>query len=114
MFVCLAPPLTQQRLKDFDIERGQEVTITVTANGNPLPSCTWFHNDKQVHAKENRFVMTHDGPKHILKILNAELTDAGTYKVKTSKKEISFLFINIYFFSYFLRQLLKVKLVLLN
>jgi hypothetical protein len=78
--LLLAPPVTQQKLKDFDISRGQEVTITVTANGNPLPSCVWFHNDKQLHAKPNRIIMTDDGPTHILKILDIELTDAGFYK----------------------------------
>ncbi len=78
----LAPPITQQKLKDFDISRGQEVTITVTANGTPLPSCTWFHNDKQLHAKANRIIMINDGPTHILKLLDVELTDAGFYKVK--------------------------------
>ena len=77
----LAPPITQQKLKDFDISRGQEVTITVIANGTPLPSCTWFHNDKQLHAKANRVIMTDDGPIHILKLLDVELTDAGLYKV---------------------------------
>ncbi|CAF4715073.1 unnamed protein product, partial [Rotaria magnacalcarata] len=40
----LPPPTTQQKLKDFDLSRGQEATITVTANGTPLPPCIWFHN----------------------------------------------------------------------
>ncbi|CAF2489671.1 unnamed protein product [Rotaria sp. Silwood2] len=76
----LPPPVTQQKLKDFDIARGQEVTITVTANGTPLPSCTWFHNDKQLYQKPNRVVMIDDGPTHILKLLGVELADAGFYK----------------------------------
>lgn len=79
--IILAPPRTQQKLKDFDISRGQEVTITVTASGNPLPSCTWFHNDKQLYAKANRIIMIDDGPTHILKLLDVELSDAGLYKV---------------------------------
>jgi hypothetical protein len=54
----------------------------VTANGNPLPSCVWYHNDKQVYPKPNRVIMTDDGPTHILKLLDVELTDAGLYKVK--------------------------------
>jgi len=77
----LAPPIIQQKLKDFDISRGQEVTITVTANGTPLPSCIWFHNDKQIYPKANRIVMINDGPTHILKLLDVELIDAGLYKV---------------------------------
>ncbi len=88
MDFILAPPVIQQKLKDFDISRGQEVTITVTANGTPLPSCVWFHNDKQLHPKPNRVIMTNDGPTHILKLLDVELTDAGLYKVKL----IQFLF----------------------
>ncbi|CAF3575459.1 unnamed protein product [Adineta steineri] len=76
----LPPPVTQQKLKDFDVKRGQEVTITVTANGSPLPSCKWFHGDKQLQAKANRIIMTDDGPTHILKLLDVELTDAGSYK----------------------------------
>ena len=77
----LAPPITQQKLKDFDIARGQEITITVTANGSPLPSCVWLHNDKQLFPKPNRIIMIDDGLTHILKILDVELTDAGLYKV---------------------------------
>jgi hypothetical protein len=69
-------------LKDFDVSRGQEVTITVTANGTPLPSCVWYHNDKQLHPKPNRVIMTDNGPTHILKLLDVELSDAGIYKVK--------------------------------
>jgi len=76
----LPPPVTQQKLQDFDLKRGQEVTITVTANGTPLPSCVWFHNDKQLYPKANRIIMTSDGPTHNLKILDVELTDAGLYK----------------------------------
>ncbi|CAF3618249.1 unnamed protein product [Rotaria sordida] len=76
----LPPTVTQQKLKDFDISRGQEVTITVTASGTPLPSCTWFHNDKQLFQKANRVVMIDDGPTHILKLLGVELADAGQYK----------------------------------
>lgn len=82
VLVALAPPVTRQKLKDFDISRGQEVTITVTANGNPLPSCTWFHDDRRVTAIPNRIIMTDDGPTHILKLLDVELSDAGLYKVR--------------------------------
>jgi len=74
------PPVTRQKLKDFDISRGQEVTITVTANGTPLPSCIWFHNDRRLTAIPNRVIMTDDGPTHILKLLDVELSDAGLYK----------------------------------
>ena len=91
-----APPVTQQKLKDFDVSRGQEVTITVTANGNPLPSCIWYHNDKQVVAKANRVIITDDGPTHILKLLNVELSDAGTYKV--IRKISFFIFLNSFYF----------------
>lgn len=80
IFDFLAPPVTQQKLKDFDIARGQEVTITVTANGTPLPSCVWFHNDKPLSPKPNRVIMINDGPTHILKLLEVELSDAGLYK----------------------------------
>ncbi|CAF0916357.1 unnamed protein product [Adineta ricciae] len=76
----LPPPVTQQKLKDFDVSRGQEVTITVTANGSPLPACTWFHDDKPLQAKPNRIIMIDEGPKHILKLLDVEVTDAGMYK----------------------------------
>jgi hypothetical protein len=54
--------------------------MTVTANGNPLTSCVWYQNYKQVYSKANRIIMTNDGPTHILKLLDVELTDAETYK----------------------------------
>ncbi|CAF0818885.1 unnamed protein product [Didymodactylos carnosus] len=76
----LPPTITQQKLQDFEISRGQEVTITVTANGSPLPSCVWYHNDQLLHPKKDRVVMIDDGPIHVLKILNAELSDNGVYK----------------------------------
>ena len=91
LFLFLAPSINQQKLKDFDVSRGQEVTITVTANGSPLPSCTWFHNDKQLYRKPDRIIMIDDGPTHTLKLLDVELTDAGLYKVKKQK---SSLFVN--------------------
>ena len=74
-------------MKDFDISRGQEVTITVTANGTPLPSCIWFHNDRRLTAIPNRVIMTDDGPTHILKLLDVELSDAGLYKVRRKEPE---------------------------
>jgi len=79
----LAPPTVQQKMQDFEVSRGQEVTITVTADGSPLPTCTWFHNDKQIQVQPDRIVVTDDGPTHTLKLLNAELSDDGQYKVKT-------------------------------
>jgi len=78
----LAPPLVQQKMQDFEISRGQEVTITVTADGSPLPTCTWFHNDKPVQIQPDRIIVTNDGSTHTLKILNVELTDDGQYKVR--------------------------------
>jgi hypothetical protein len=83
------------------------VTITVTANGTPLPSCVWFHNDKQLYPKPNRVIMINDGPTHILKLLDVELTDAGLYKVKPIKK-LSLASFYIFFF-FFLRRWLKVS-----
>lgn len=95
--LLLAPPITQQKLKDFDISRGQEITITVTANGNPLPSCVWYHNDKQLFPQPNRILMIDDGPQHILKILDVELTDAGLYKVNFVIFFLSFCKLSIFF-----------------
>lgn len=68
-------------MQDFEVSRGQEVTITVTADGSPLPTCTWFHNDKPVQIQPDRIIVTDDGSTHTLKILNVELNDDGQYKV---------------------------------
>ncbi|CAF1682384.1 unnamed protein product, partial [Adineta ricciae] len=76
----LAPPSTQQKMQDFEVSRGQEVTITVTAEGSPLPTCTWYHNDKPITVQPDRIVIVDDGPSHTLKILDAQLTDDGQYK----------------------------------
>ena len=78
----LAPPVVQQKMQDFEVSRGQEVTITVTADGSPLPTCTWFHNDKPIQVEPDRIVIVDDGSKHTLTLLSAELTDDGQYKVK--------------------------------
>lgn len=106
---CLAPPTTQQKMQDFEVTRGQEVTITVTADGNPLPTCTWYHNDKPIEVQPNRVVITDEGATHTLKLLNAELSDEGQYKVNNMLG--SFLFT---LFSIYLRLLLKIKWVKLN
>ncbi|CAF3984671.1 unnamed protein product [Rotaria magnacalcarata] len=76
----LAPPNVQQKMQDFEICRGQEVTITVTADGSPLPTCTWLYNDTPIQAQPDHIEIINDGPVHSLKILNAELTDEGQYK----------------------------------
>ncbi|CAM4905811.1 unnamed protein product [Rotaria socialis] len=76
----LPPPSTQQKLKDFDISRGQDVKLTVTANGTPLPPCIWFHNDKKIYPKPNHIIIIDDGPAHTLQLLDVQLSDAGTYK----------------------------------
>ena len=81
----LAPPTVQQKMQDFEVSRGQEVTITVTADGSPLPTCTWFHNDKPLQVEPDRVVIVDDGPKHTLTLLSAELTDDGQYKVKDDR-----------------------------
>jgi hemicentin len=78
----LAPPVVQQKMQDFEVSRGQEVTITVTADGSPLPTCTWYHNDKPIQAQPNRIIMIDEGSTHHLKLLDVELTDDGQYKVK--------------------------------
>ena len=85
----LAPPIVQQKMQDFEITRGQEVTITVTADGSPLPTCTWFHNDTPLQIQPDRIVVVDDGPNHTLKILDVQLNDDGQYKV-----EYFFLLIN--------------------
>lgn len=80
----LAPPVVQQKMQDFEVARGQEVTITVTAEGSPLPTCTWYHNDQPIQAEPDRVLIIHDGPTHTLKLLDAQLTDDGQYKVRRS------------------------------
>ncbi len=77
----LAPPVVQQKMQDFEISRGQEVTITVTADGSPLPTCTWFHNDQPIQVQPNRIIVTDNGPTHSLTLMNVELNDDGQYKV---------------------------------
>ncbi|CAF4411465.1 unnamed protein product, partial [Rotaria socialis] len=76
----LAPPNVQQKMQDFEICRGQEVTITVTADGSPLPTCTWLYNDTPIQVQPDHIEIINDGPVHSLRILNAELTDEGQYK----------------------------------
>jgi hexokinase len=87
IFYCfvLAPPTAQQKMQDFEISRGQEVTITVTADGSPLPTCTWFHNDKPIQVQPDRIVIIDDGSTHTLKLLDVQLNDDGQYKVKQNK-----------------------------
>jgi hypothetical protein len=80
-FFFLAPPNVQQKMQDFEITRGQEVSITVTADGSPLPTCTWLHNDKPIAIQPDRIVVIDDGSTHTLKILDVQLTDDGEYKV---------------------------------
>lgn len=77
----LAPPNVQQKMQDFEIVRGQEVTITVTADGSPLPTCSWLRNDTPITVEPDHIEIVDDGPVHTLKILNAQLTDEGQYKV---------------------------------
>jgi hypothetical protein len=81
-FFFSAPPNVQQKMQDFEITRGQEVSITVTADGSPLPTCTWLHNDKPIAIQPDRIVVIDDGSTHTLKILDVQLTDDGEYKVK--------------------------------
>lgn len=69
-------------MQDFEIARGQDVTITVTADGNPLPSCRWLHNDQPLEAQPDRIVIVDDGPVHTLKLINVQLDADGQYKVK--------------------------------
>jgi hemicentin len=84
-FFVLAPPTAQQKMQDFEISRGQEVTITVTADGSPLPTCTWFHNDKPIQVQPDRIVIIDDGSTHTLKLLDVQLNDDGQYKVKQNE-----------------------------
>jgi hypothetical protein len=72
-------------MQDFEVSRGQEVTITVNADGSPLPTCTWFHNDKPIQITPDRIIVTNDGPTHTLKILNVELNHDGQYKVRENQ-----------------------------
>ena len=82
---CLAPPTVQQKMQDFEVSRGQEVTITVTADGSPLPTCTWFHNDTPIQVQPDRIVFIDDGATHSLKLLDVQLSDDGQYKVRENK-----------------------------
>lgn len=82
-------------MQDFEIARGQDVTITVTADGNPLPTCTWFHNDNPIEVKPDSIVIIDDGPVHTLKLLNVQLDADGQYKVM--KTNSSFLYEFIYY-----------------
>ena len=71
-FLCdilVAPPIVQQKMQDFELARGQEVTITVTADGSPLPTCQWYHNDQPIQIIPDRIVIIDDGPTHHLKLM---------------------------------------------
>ena len=68
-------------MQDFELLRGQEATITFSADGNPLPTCTWFHNDKPIQAESDHIIIIDDGSVHSLKLLNTQLEDDGQYKV---------------------------------
>lgn len=57
------------------------MTITVTANGSPLPTCKWYHGEQLLQSKPNRIIITNDGATHVLKLLDVEMIDAGIYKV---------------------------------
>lgn len=81
LFFLLAPPTVQQKMQDFELARGQEVTITVTADGSPLPTCKWYHNDQLIQMVPDRVVIIDDGPTHHLKLMDVQLTDEGQYKV---------------------------------
>ena len=69
-------------MQDFEVSRGQEVTMSVTADGSPLPTCTWYHNDKPLQVQPNRVVIVDNGPTHNLTLLDVQLTDDGQYKVR--------------------------------
>lgn len=68
-------------MQDFEVARGQDLTITVTADGSPLPSCKWYHNDQPIQIDSTRVEIIDDGPTHTFKLLNAQMTDEGQYKV---------------------------------
>ena len=80
----LAAPVVQQKMQDFEVARGQEVTMSVTADGSPLPTCTWYHNEQLIQAEPDRVLIIDDGATHTLKLLDVQLTDDGQYKVSSA------------------------------
>jgi hemicentin len=109
MKFVLAPPAVQQKMQDFETARGQEVAITVTADGSPLPTCTWYRNDQPIQIEENRVMIIDDGATHTLKLLDVQLSDDGQYKVKYNRFCFNSFHDHYLFLFAMLRPLLKIK-----
>ncbi|KAJ8872079.1 hypothetical protein PR048_025680 [Dryococelus australis] len=87
-------PIVKSELKKISAPKNEEVVMTCTVVGDPIPEVKWFHDDTELQASEN-IVFSKDvkeidnGLKectYTMKIASGQHKDTGVYKAKTSNK----------------------------
>jgi hypothetical protein len=77
----MIPPKFIVELVDQEPTDGDEVTMTCTVTGSPMPTISWFHDDKNVTDSED-FTITFDIDSGVCKLIIVECfpEDRGTYR----------------------------------
>ena len=63
----------------IEVREGEDLTIDIHVKGKPIPSVTWFKDDRRV-SKTSRLDFYSKGNKFLLVVLRIKPEDAGTYK----------------------------------
>lgn len=74
-------PVIREKLKDMFLLVGSIVTFRCRIEGNPMPKCFWYHNDRLIIGDDDRFkfAQTEDGVIS-LSICKARVNDIGVYR----------------------------------
>lgn len=74
------PPKFLILLRNTNVIKGQEAKFDCLISGTPKPNITWYYEDKPLKRSEN-YIITEDGHRHSLVVLNTTDRDNGRYSV---------------------------------
>ncbi|KRT84503.1 peroxidase [Oryctes borbonicus] len=74
--VISGSPEIMEQPRDAEIADGETAVFKCNANGDPIPSITWMHNEVEVEVDDERMAIMEDGS---LVIKNSRETDGGSY-----------------------------------
>ncbi|KHJ96255.1 immunoglobulin I-set domain protein [Oesophagostomum dentatum] len=82
MKISSEPPNFTSKLRDVSVGQGESVEMSCEVDATPSPLIEWLRNGERV--TDPRLVTSYSGGKAILRISEAEPSDAGEYMCKAS------------------------------
>ena len=81
-----SPPVFDNKPTDATVKEGGACEFTADASGEPMPTFTWYLNDKPLKGTEPGITITADNGKTTLRIADCQKAHTGNVRVKAENK----------------------------